>query len=36
MNYFFAKMAFFSGLISEWKKEISAGKETTEEMLNKM
>jgi hypothetical protein len=29
-------MAYFSGLISEWKKEISAGKETTEEMLNKI
>ena len=36
MNFFFTKMAYHSGLISEWQKELANGKETTEELLNKM
>lgn len=36
VGYFFAKMAYFSGLISEWRNELSNGKRTTEEALDKL
>jgi hypothetical protein len=36
MGYFFTKMAYFNGLISQWRKEMAGGKEATEEMLDKM
>jgi hypothetical protein len=35
-GYFFTKMAYFSGLISEWHKELSNGKRTTEETLDRL
>jgi len=36
INFFFTKMAYHSGLISEWHKEIANGKSQTEELLSKM
>jgi hypothetical protein len=35
-GYFFTKMAYFSGLISEWHKELLNGKRTTEEALDRL
>ena len=36
VGYFFPKMAYFSGLISEWHKELANGKRTTEETLDRL
>ena len=36
MNFFFTKMAYHRGLVSEWRQEMTNGKELTEESLNKM
>jgi hypothetical protein len=36
VGYFFTKIAYFNGLISQWRKEMVGGKEATEEMLDKM
>jgi hypothetical protein len=35
-GYFFTKMAYFSGLISEWHKELANGRRTTEEALDRL
>ena len=35
-GYFFTKMAYFSGLISEWRRELANGKRTTEETLDRL
>ena len=35
-GYFFSKMAYFSGLISEWHKELANGKKTTEDALDRL
>jgi hypothetical protein len=36
IGYFFTKMAYFSGLISDWRNEMANGKKVTEEALDKM
>ena len=33
INFFFSKMAFFSGLITDWHKELKAGMEINKEMI---
>ena len=35
-GYFFTKMDYFSGLISEWRRELANGKRTTEEALDRL
>jgi hypothetical protein len=36
IGYFFTKMAYFSGVISNWRGEMTLGKKMTEEALDKM
>jgi hypothetical protein len=36
VGYFFTKMACFSGLVSEWRKELANGRRTTEEALDRL
>jgi hypothetical protein len=35
-GYFFTKIAYFSGLISDWRTEMQGGKEVTEDALNRV
>jgi hypothetical protein len=36
VSFFFTKMAYFSGVLSEWDKELTMSKENMEKMIEKV